>query len=315
MKNFKNKIQIGIIGPGNHFENKIYPVLKNLKKCKVSGILRKKNIKFKNIKVFNDEKSFFKQEFDIVYISCPNKFHEKYVIKSLKSNFHVICEKPFLANQKKLNKIINLSKKKNKLIFEAFMYIFHPAFLYLKKLIDNNKFGTLKYVISSFRYPTLKSSDNKYVKNIGGGFFLDSASYLISLENYLYPTKFGFNRKILGQKIKENVDLRGNLFIKSNKFHRYYFWGEGQKYQNRLEVFFQKGYLVSDFFFSKPKNKNLTYIFFKGSKKKISFKNNNHFKNMFKNIFKNFRIREFQKKNRELIKKQAILMSKCYKLL
>ena len=34
MKNFKNKIQIGIIGPGNHFENKIYPVLKNLKKCK-----------------------------------------------------------------------------------------------------------------------------------------------------------------------------------------------------------------------------------------------------------------------------------------
>ena len=36
---------------------------------------------------------------------------------------------------------------------------------------------------------------------------------------------------------------------------------------------------------------------------------------MFKNIFKNFRVKEFQKKNRELIKKQAILMSKCYKLL
>ena len=35
---------IGIIGPGKHFSEKIYPVLKNSNFFKISGILRKRNL-------------------------------------------------------------------------------------------------------------------------------------------------------------------------------------------------------------------------------------------------------------------------------
>jgi hypothetical protein len=48
---------IGVIGSGKHFIEKIYPILIKSDFFKLSGILRKKNILFKRIKLF-DEKSF-----------------------------------------------------------------------------------------------------------------------------------------------------------------------------------------------------------------------------------------------------------------
>ena len=110
------KKTIGIIGPGYHFEKNIISVLAKNSSLKISGILRNKKKKYKKFKTLSEDK-FFKENFDFVYISCPNKLHEKYIIKSLKSGFHVICEKPFLTDGNKLKEILFLSKKKKKLIF------------------------------------------------------------------------------------------------------------------------------------------------------------------------------------------------------
>ena len=69
---------LGIIGSGNHFNNKIKPVLKKNKFFKISGYLKRKNLK----KNYFTEKEFFKKKFDFVYISCPNELHEKYIVKA-----------------------------------------------------------------------------------------------------------------------------------------------------------------------------------------------------------------------------------------
>ena len=132
------KKTIGIIGPGYHFEKNIISVLKKNRFFKIKSILRNKRKKYKNYKTLN-EIDFFKEKFDFVYISCPNKLHEKYIIKSLKSGSHVICEKPFLTSDNKLKDILILSKKNKKLIFETFMYLYHPLFYKLKKLINEKK--------------------------------------------------------------------------------------------------------------------------------------------------------------------------------
>ena len=95
------KKTIGIIGAGNHFAKKIFPVISNSNFYQIGGILRKSNRTFKNIPNLN-ENEFFKRSFDFVYICCPNNFHEKYILKSLKSNFHVLCEKPFIIKKKKI---------------------------------------------------------------------------------------------------------------------------------------------------------------------------------------------------------------------
>ena len=147
------KKSIGIIGPGKHFQEKIYPILSNSNFFKITGVLRKKKKSFKKIPNLT-KKTFFQKDFYFVYICCPNKLHEKYILQSLSSNFHVICEKPFIVNKRNLQKIISLAKKKNKLIFETFMYAYHPVFKYLKGIIESNKLGKVKYVISNFRFPS-----------------------------------------------------------------------------------------------------------------------------------------------------------------
>ena len=301
-----NKKTVGIIGPGKHFKEKIYPILIKSNFFNIQGILRRKKIGFEKIKYLN-EKEFFKKKFDFVYISCPNKQHENYILKSLIMGSHVICEKPFILRKKKINKIINLAKRKKRLIFEAFMYIYHPVFKYVEKTIKENKYGRLRYAISNFRYPSLKKSNNRYKKAEGGGFFYDAASYVISLENFLFDKKDN-KKKVYKQKIKKSVDLKGNIFIRSEKGNRFYFWGEGQNYSNNLELFFNEATIHIDKFFSKSKNEIIKASIFTSRKKEKIFDNTNQFEKMFYEVQKNYQKKSFQRFHSMKIKKQLDLM-------
>ena len=304
------KKTIGIIGPGYHFEKNIISVLAKNSSLKISGILRNKKKKYKKFKTLSEDK-FFKENFDFVYISCPNKLHEKYIIKSLKSGFHVICEKPFLTDGNKLKEILFLSKKKKKLIFETFMHLYHPIFHKLKKLINEKKRGKLRYIVSNFRFPSLNKDNHRYKKKLGGGFFYDAAVYLLSVENYLFNNVSTNKKKIEQLKIRRNVDLKGYFVIKNKNFNRFYFWGEGQNYTNNIEFFFNNSCIYVDRFYSKLKNKPTYIKIFENNKiKVIKFnKNVDHFKNMFYEILKNYNKLSFQNYHRQRISNQIKLIN------
>ena len=304
------KKTIGIIGPGYHFKKNIIPVLVNNSSFKIGGILRNKKKKFKIYKTFNEDK-FFKEKFDFVYISCPNKLHEKYIIKSLKSGFHVICEKPFVTSDNKLKEILTLSKKKKKLIFESFMYLYHPLFYNLKKLINEKKRGKLRYVVSNFRFPSLNKNNQRYKKKLGDGFFYDAAVYQISVENYLFNNTSINKKKIEQLKIRKKVDLKGYFVIKNKNFNRFYFWGEGQNYTNNIEFFFNNSSIYIDRFFSKLKNQPTYIKIFENDKiRSIKFNSNeDHFENMFYEILRNFKKLSFQNHHRKRISNQIKLIN------
>ena len=305
------KKSIGIIGAGKHFSEKIFPIIFNSSFFKINGILRKNKKPFKKIPILT-EKVFFKQPFDFVYICCPNNYHEEYIIKSLNSNYNVICEKPFIIRNKNLNKILNLASFKNKLIFECFMYSYHPVFKYVKNIIESKRYGKINYVISNFRYPTLKKNDNRYKENEGKGFYNDAASYLISLESYLFNNT-SFNFKSITKKIKKKIDLRGYIFLEKGKETRHYFWGEGQNYSNNLEIFFDGATIHIDKFFSKAKNEHITLKIYSQNSKIIKFKPVDQFKLMFDKISKNYQKTKFKLLNYSLIKNQSNLLNKLNK--
>ena len=304
------KKSIGIIGPGYHFEKNIIPILKKNSSFKIVCILRNKKKKYKKFKTLNED-NFFKEKFDFVYISCPNKLHEKYIIKSLKSGFHVICEKPFVTRDNKLKEILTLSKKKKKLIFESFMYLYHPLFYKLKKLINEKKRGKLRYVVSNFRFPSLNKDNQRYKKKLGGGFFYDAAVYQLSVENYLFNNTSINKMKIEQLKIKKKVDLKGYFAIKNKNFNRFYFWGEGQNYTNNIEFFFNNSSIYVDRFFSKLKNQPTYIKIFENDRiKSIKFNSNeDHFENMFYEIIRNYNKLSFQNYHRQRISNQIKLIN------
>tara|TARA_B100001250_G_C19813438_1_gene796949 strand:+ start:1387 stop:2304 length:918 start_codon:yes stop_codon:yes gene_type:complete len=298
MRNIK---RIGVIGAGKHFKKNVYPVLKKSKSYKIISFLKHKKKNFEG-HTFISEKEFFKEKLDFVYIATPNHLHDKYIIKSLEANFHVICEKPFVIKKKNIQKILNLSKYKKRLIFESFMYMYHPIFNEIKKIIESNKFGKLRYIISNWKHPSLNKKNNQYSKNLGEGFRFDGASYPISFDNFFFKK----NKKMQIDSIKGNVDLRGCIFFNSQNVKRYYFWGEGQNYRNDLELFFSKATVYVEQFYAKRSNDVLSLKIhkdFKINEKKIE--NKNHFFLMFKNILNNYSSKKFQEYHRKKILNQS----------
>ena len=141
-------------------------------------------------------------------------------------------------------------------------------------------------------------------------FFFDAASYLISLENFLFNNQKNKILKYHSQKIKNSVDLRGNIYINSSEGNRFYFWGEGQNYSNNLEIFFDKATVYIDKFFSKKENEVVKVkIYDKNIKEKV-IKKSNHFKKMFLTIQKKYNKNIFQKASINSIKKQIDLIIK-----
>ena len=168
------------------------------------------------------------------------------------------------------------------------MYSYHPVFKYVKNLIRSKKFGKSRYVISNFRYPSLKKNNNRYKINEGKGFFNDAGSYLVSLETYLFENSHlgGFFRT---KKIKKKIDLRGYIFLDNGHQSRHYFWGEGQNYTNNLEIFFDDATIHIDKFFSKARKDAITLKIFKQNSKIIKFRPIDQFKlclNIFLKIMK-----------------------------
>ena len=286
------KLKIGVIGSGEHFTRNIYPVLTKNPNVEIAGILStKKN--YLNLICYN-EIDFYKLNLDFVYIATPSKTHRKFIIKSLKENINVLCEKPFCDDIDDFKKIKNLAKNKNLLIFECFMYRFHPIFYYLKNLIFLKKFGKIKFVNSAFTIPQISKKNKKKKKKIGGGFFLDLGVYLISLEHYLFKKKIKKNNFLVkSYKDSGKISLKGNIFIKDN-FSSFYNWGMGTDYNNFIEIIFEKAVIKINRFYSKNSNEKSILNIYTSNSKKVTFKPMNQFSLMFEDVFKNYKSKSYK---------------------
>lgn len=286
------KLKIGVIGSGEHFLKNIFPTLINNKNLEIVGILSKKK-KFKNLTCYN-EKKFYELKLDFVYIATPSKTHSKFIIKSLKKNINVLCEKPFCDNLTEFKIIKNLALKKNLLIFECFMYRFHPTFNFLKKIVSSKKYGKVKVVNSAFVIPPMNKKNNRYKKNLGGGFFLDLGVYLVSLQHYLFDVKFNKrNFHVATYRNNDKISLKGNICMKL-EFLSFYHWGVGINYENFLEIVFDKAIVKVNRFFSKNKKEKSIINIFQNRNKEIIFKPEDHFKLMFDDVFKNYKIKSYK---------------------
>ena len=287
------KINLGIIGDGNHFKKNIFPALK-----KINYINK--------IEIYNRyaEKDFFSKNFDIIYISCDTGLHEYYISKCLENNLNVMCEKPLSINYRKFIKLINLASKKNLLIFECFMYRYHKVFRLLEKFLKKKK---IKFIYSTFKIPALDKKNFRYNEE-NGGFFWDTAVYPISLESFLIKSKEKLNIK--SSMISRGVSLMGNINIKDRKSERFYKWGENQKYENSIEIVTNKETFYINKFFSKKKSEEiLIEIYDRGKNKSIKIVDD-QFYNMFNTVLRNYKNNNFKKTIITVIKNHFILCNK-----
>ena len=65
-------------------------------------------------------------EIDAIYVATPHTSHFELTADCLKNKKAVLCEKPMTINATETMALIDLSRKNNTLLMEAFMYKIHP---------------------------------------------------------------------------------------------------------------------------------------------------------------------------------------------
>ncbi len=158
-------------------------------------------------------------EIDAIYISTLNNTHKDLVIKCIKKNKKVLCEKPLGLNLIEVKEVYDLLKNKKDFFFEAIAYRSHPQTLRLMELLEDRNFGKVKKLEANFGFKVkkIKKDSRLFNKSLGGGSILDLGCYPISFFS-LFIDDFNDLEVIKSDHrlCETNVDVDGEIEIRLN---------------------------------------------------------------------------------------------------
>ena len=160
---------------------------------------------------------FMDENVDVVYIATPHNKHIEYIIKALKNNKHVLCEKAITLNSDELNKAVALANEKNLILAEAMTIYNMPLYAELEEIINSGKLGEFR--LAQVNFGSFKEYDmtNRFFNmDLAGGALLDIGVYALSLVRMFMGTE---NAEIQSQvKFAETgADEQSSIIIKNDK--------------------------------------------------------------------------------------------------
>lgn len=187
------KLKVGVIGVSNHLLKRIVLPLMNTKHCEIYGIASRNVQKAKSFaqefginKVYADYQELIDDaNIDFVYIPLPNHLHLEWVIKAAEAGKHILCEKPITLDAQEAIRCMEAAKKNKVKLMEAFMYKFHPLWIYAKEVIKTNQIGKIMYINISFAYNNPSPGNIRNIKEYGGGALMDIGCYAVSSSRFL----------------------------------------------------------------------------------------------------------------------------------
>ena len=157
---------------------------------------------------------------DVIYVAVPNGLHYEIAKKALECGKHVIVEKPFMSSYKQAKEIIDLAKKKKRIVFDAVTMLHMPNYFKIKELL--NDIGDVKLV--DINFSQYSSRYDKFKKGIvlpafdvkmAGGALMDLGIYNINFVVGL----FGEPKKVeYFPNMHKKVDTSGVLMLDYGKF-------------------------------------------------------------------------------------------------
>lgn len=147
--------RIALIGYGYWGPN----LLRNLfdtKNCKVvyccdlsKDLLKKAKKRYPSIIITTDlDRVINDPKIDGIVIATPTKTHFPIAKKALLSGKDILIEKPMTMNVTEAKTLVDLAKRKKRILMVDHTFLFNGAVLKIKELIDKNKLGKILYIDS-----------------------------------------------------------------------------------------------------------------------------------------------------------------------
>ena len=236
------------------------------------------------------EKAFKECKPNLVYISLPNSKHYYWAKKSLNLGIHTVVDKPITSNLNELLDLINISKKKKRLLSESTFYNYHSQFRKFKELINKKNY---KNIEAKFIIPMPQKKSILVSEKLCGGVLMDMGPYISSIPR-IFNLKNILKKKINIKKNKKNliISIKFNIQFKNGVYNGKFVFGG--KYHNQLKITQKKNYALIKRVFSPPDDEILSIKYLKNKKmSKIKVKKDNCFKNFYSEITDKIKTKKF----------------------
>lgn len=220
-------MKLGILGTGMIVKDVLTTIDRfDLEKIYILSTLRSKKIAeqlkehYHLDQCFDDYQTLLYSDVDTIYVALPNHLHFQYAKQALENNKHVIIEKPITANTKELNTLIDLAKRKNKILIEAMNIHYLPGYQSMKQHLDQIgkvKIATFNYSQYSSRYDAFKAGTvlPAFDYHKAGGCLMDINVYNI----HALVGLFGRPQKVIYHANVENhIDTSGIVMLDYGSF-------------------------------------------------------------------------------------------------
>lgn len=208
------KIKWGVLGTADIARGCTIPGMQQAENCELYAIAGRSADKVKDFqekfgfqKGYTDYEALLADEqVQAVYIPLPNQLHYEWVMKAIAAGKNILCEKPLAPNADQAQELFEAAKKKGVILMEAFAYLHTPYVAALKKEVEEQSIGELRYIESAFITAGYNLTNIRMQKECYGGATYDLGCYCTSLITHLLekePAKV----QAVAEYTEEGVDI------------------------------------------------------------------------------------------------------------
>jgi predicted dehydrogenase len=123
---------------------------------------------------------------EAIYNPLPNDLHVPWTIKAAEAGKHVLCEKPLSLNLEEARRLLEVRRRTDVKIQEAFMVRTHPQWTGALALVRGGRIGSLRAVSGFFSYFNADPANIRNRPAAGGGALMDIGCYPITISRLFF---------------------------------------------------------------------------------------------------------------------------------
>jgi predicted dehydrogenase len=118
---------------------------------------------------------------DAIYNPLPNGLHGHWTIAAIQAGKHVLCEKPFTANEDEARAVAAVAAGSDRIVMEAFHWRYHPLATRVLELLADGTIGEIRSASASVSFPLPSKTDIRWQLDLAGGALMDAGCYSVHM--------------------------------------------------------------------------------------------------------------------------------------
>ncbi len=178
-------IKVGVIGYGYSAKTFHMPLIKTSKSLELAAISSSQKetvgVKYPHVSIFETAQGLITSgNLELVVITAPNDVHYQLAKQCLENGINVVLEKPMVTTSLEAEELVNIAKERSLILSVFHNRRWDGDFLTVKKLLDNNLIGDIRFFESHFdRFrPTVRQRWREQPGQ-GSGIWFDLGSHLV----------------------------------------------------------------------------------------------------------------------------------------